>query len=181
MAVWGLTLDSELVFVGDAGTTEPGRPSRRFGVEWANYYRPSTWLTLDADLSWSSARFTDDDPPGREIPGAVRRVAAIGASISDVNRLSGGVRFRYLGPRPLIEDASVQSKGSVVVNAETGYRLTSQARLVLDVLNVLDSKYSDIDYFYPSRLPGEPASGVDDVHTHPLQPRTTRLALRLEF
>ncbi|HXG71824.1 MAG TPA: hypothetical protein VNJ04_14545 [Gemmatimonadaceae bacterium] len=40
VAVWGLTLDSELVFVGDAGTTEAGRPSRRFGVEWANYYSP---------------------------------------------------------------------------------------------------------------------------------------------
>ena len=181
VAVWGLTLDSELVFVGDAGTTEPGRPSRRFGIEWANYYRPSTWLTVDADLSWSSAHFTDDDAGGREIPGAVRRVAAIGASISDVRRFSGGVRFRYLGPRPLIEDASVQSKRSVIVNAESGYRLTSQARLVLDVLNVFSARYSDIDYYYPSRLPGEPAAGIDDTHTHPMQPRTARVSLRLGF
>ena len=30
---WTLGLDSELVFVGDAGTTEASRPSRRTGVE----------------------------------------------------------------------------------------------------------------------------------------------------
>src|SRR5205814_210255 len=35
-----LDLDSELLFVGDAGTTVPSRPSRRTGVEFANYYSP---------------------------------------------------------------------------------------------------------------------------------------------
>ena len=34
------TLDSELIFVGDAGTTEAGRPSHRYGVELATYYTP---------------------------------------------------------------------------------------------------------------------------------------------
>ena len=39
VSLWYLGLDSELLFVGDAGTTEPGRPSRRYGVEWTNYWR----------------------------------------------------------------------------------------------------------------------------------------------
>lgn len=38
-ALWYLGIDSELLFVGDAGTTEAGRPSRRFGIEWTNYAR----------------------------------------------------------------------------------------------------------------------------------------------
>jgi len=181
LAVWGLTLDSELVFVGDAGTTEPGRPSRRFGLEWANYYSPRPWLLLDADLSWSSARFTDDDPSGREIPGAVRTVASIGASMTDVQRLSAGFRLRYLGARPLIEDASVKSEASLLVNMEAGYRVAPRARIVLDVLNAFDAQVSDIDYYYLSRLPGEPSDGIADIHTHPVQPRTARISLRLDF
>jgi hypothetical protein len=181
IAVWGLSLDSELVFVGDAGTTEAGRPSRRVGVEWANYYSPRPWLTLDADLSWSSARFTDRDPAGAEIPGAVRQVASVGASMNDLHRVSGGFRVRYLGPRPLIEDASVRSRRSLLVNLEAGYRLAPRTRIVLDVVNLFDSRDSDIDYYYTSRLPGEPAQGVDDIHTHPLQPRTARVSLRFDF
>jgi outer membrane receptor protein involved in Fe transport len=163
----------------------PGPPRqddrRRVGVEWANYYSPRPWLTLDADLSWSSARFTDRDPAGAEIPGAVRQVASVGASMNDLHRVSGGFRVRYLGPRPLIEDASVRSRRSLLVNLEAGYRLAPRTRIVLDVVNLFDSRDSDIDYYYTSRLPGEPAQGVDDIHTHPLQPRTARVSLRFDF
>ncbi|MEO8074704.1 MAG: hypothetical protein ABI818_00140 [Acidobacteriota bacterium] len=47
-------------------------------------------------------------------------------------------------------------------------------------LNVPDSAASDIDYFHASRLPGEPAEGVEDIHTHPTLPRSLRLVLRLQ-
>ena len=50
VSIWTLSLESELVFVGDAGTTEAGRPSRRYGVEWANYYSPRPWLMFDGDV-----------------------------------------------------------------------------------------------------------------------------------
>ena len=51
LALWGLDIGSELVFTGDAGTTEPSRPSRRDGIEIANYWKPMSWLTIDGDLS----------------------------------------------------------------------------------------------------------------------------------
>jgi hypothetical protein len=54
VAFWYLTLDSELLFVGDAGITEPSRPSRRYGVEWTNFYRVTPWLTLDADFAFAA-------------------------------------------------------------------------------------------------------------------------------
>ena len=76
VAVWGLDIDSELLFVGDAGTTEASRPSRRLGVEWSSVFTPARWLTLDADLAYSHARFRDDDPAGDRIPGAVEGVAS---------------------------------------------------------------------------------------------------------
>jgi hypothetical protein len=181
VAVWGLAIDSELVFVGDAGTTEAGRPSRRAGVEWTNYYSVRPWLRLDADVAWSSARFTDDDPAGAAVPGAVRQVASIGASLGEVKRFTAEVRMRHLGRRPLIEDATVESERSTLVNVGGGYRFAPRARVVVDVVNLLDSQTSDIDYYYRSRLPGEPAAGVDDIHTHPVQPRTVRVGVRVEF
>jgi hypothetical protein len=53
--------------------------------------------------------------------------------------------------------------------------------VVLDVFNIFDAKVSDIDYFYTSRLPGEPSGGVADVHSHPALPRSARVGLHLSF
>ena len=80
--LWYLGIDSELLFVGDAGTTEAGRPSRRVGLEWTNYARLTPWLTVDGDLVFSRARFRDDDPAGARIPGALDRVISGGLTVN---------------------------------------------------------------------------------------------------
>ena len=69
VAVFMLDFDSELLFVGDAGTTEASRPSRRVGVEWTNNYKPVPWMAFDLDVAYTQARFTDFDPAGDRIPG----------------------------------------------------------------------------------------------------------------
>ena len=181
VALWYLGLDSELLFVGDAGTTEAGRPSRRVGLEWANYASLRPWLTLDADLAWTHARFTDDDPAGNHIPGALDRVISAGLTVEPQQPLFGSIRVRHFGPRPLIEDGSVTSKSTTLWNGEVGYRLSSRARLVLEVFNLFDADASDIDYFYTSRLTGEPDEGVDDIHTHPALPRSAWFGLQVSF
>ena len=109
LALWKLNLGSELVFVGDAGTTTATRPSRRNGVEWSNRYRPREWLIMDADLSASKSEFSNFDPVGNRIPGSINRVAALGASVNEQGALSGTLQMRYFGPRPLLADNSVQS------------------------------------------------------------------------
>jgi hypothetical protein len=181
LTFWGLDIASELLFVGDAGTTEASRPSRRRGVEWSNALEVTRWLTLDADLAWSKARFTDDDPAGDRIPGAVEGVVSAGATVHDKGRWSGSLRLRYFGPRPLIEDDSVRSDASTALNARASFRLSNRYSVNVDVFNLTDAKASDIDYFYPSRLPGEPAEGVADIHTHPLEPRTIRASISATF
>jgi hypothetical protein len=180
LAFWYLTLDSELLFVGDAGITEPSRASRRYGVEWSNFYKPLPWLALDFDIAYSHARFTEDDPAGNSIPGAVETVIATGLAIDLPNGLFGSLRTRYFGPRPLIEDNSVRSKSTTLVNLEAGYTYKN-LRAQVDVLNLFDSHRHDIDYLYVSRLPGEPAEGVADVHFHPVEPRTVRFYLTYRF
>jgi hypothetical protein len=181
VALWYLGFDSELLFIGDAGITEASRPSRRLGVEWTNYARIRPWLTAEADISFSRAEFTDDDPVGNRIPGALDRVISGGLTVEPEKPLFGSIRLRHFGPRPLVEDASVSSESTTIWNGEVGYNLSPRARLVLEGFNLFDSKVSDIDYFYTSRLPGEPTAGVDDVHLHPSLPRTARLALRVLF
>jgi hypothetical protein len=68
-----------------------------------------------------------------------------------------------------------------LINLQAGYQMARSLRLLADVFNLADARNSDIDYFYTSRLPGEPLSGVDDIHTHPTLPRTARVALRVGF
>jgi outer membrane receptor protein involved in Fe transport len=183
LALWRLDLDSELVFVGDAGTTEASRPSRRQGIEWANYWTPTPALTVDLDLALSRARFRDAAPEGDQIPGAIERTAALGVSYDGAasgQPWFGGLRLRHFGPRPLIEDNSVRSSSSTLVNARLGYRFNRQVELVADALNLFDRKVNDIEYFYTSRLRNETAA-TDDIHLHPAEPRTLRLTLRVNF
>ncbi len=180
LTLWRLDLDSELIFVGDAGTTSASRPSRRQGVEWANYWTPNERLLVDGDVSISSARYTDADPAGSHIPGAIEQAASIGVSSRHSEPWSAGMRLRYFGPRPLIEDNSVRSRSSTLVNMLVGYRFSKPVQVSMEILNLFDKQVSDIDYYYASRLPGE-AAPVNDVHTHPAEPRTVRVTLKLTF
>ena len=88
---------------------------------------------------------------------------------------SASIRFRYLGEAPLVEDNSIQSESSLLVNAAIQYE-RGPLGLKLEVFNLSDSDDTDITYFYESRLAGEPPEGVADVHYHPLEPRTVRLS-----
>jgi len=179
-SLWFLDLDSELVFVGDAGLTEPNRASERRGVELSAIYRPLDWLIVDVDYAWSRARFKGADPAGDRIPGAVEQVASVGVVANHPSGWTAGARLRYLGEAPLIEDNSARSDTNTVLNLEGGYRFTPRLRVQLALLNALDSRDNDITYFYESQLPGE-AAPVADSHFPPVEPRQLRLSLAGTF
>lgn len=181
LALWWLDIDSELLFIGDAGDTEASRASRRRGIEWNNHYIATPWLLFDLDLAVSRARFTQPDPAGERIPGSLGKVASFGATVTGLGRWSGGVQARYFGPRPLIEDGSVRSRSTALLYGRIGYAVSRSTRISLDVFNLLDRKASDVDYLYSSRLRGEPAEGIDDIHFHPVEPRSVRLTLAHNF
>jgi outer membrane receptor protein involved in Fe transport len=180
VTAWTLDLDSELLYVGDAGATEANRASRRHGVEVGVYVTPRPWLTLDADLAWSHSRFTQFDPAGDHIPGAVESVASLGVAVQHPNGWFGGARFRHFGAAPLLEDDSVRSSPTTLVNLEAGRRIGKRFSVALAAYNVLDSHDNDITYFYASRLPGESAP-VEDRHFHPVEPRTLRLTVETRW
>ena len=179
-SLWTLKLDSELLFVGDAGITEASRESERRGIEAGAIWNPVSWLILDADLAWSRSRFTQFDPAGDRIPGAVESVASVGLAVDHPSGWFGGARLRHFGAAPLIEDDSVRSDPTTLVNLEAGYHLTDNIQLSAALFNVFDSRDNDITYFYESQLPGE-TQPVSDIHFHPVEPRTFRLTLRATF
>jgi len=178
--LWTLKLDSELVFSGDGGTTEPSRASRRTGVELGAYYAPLEHVVLDADLAWTHARYIDPDPVGDRIPNAVESVVSVGVTVNNDAGWFGGARLRYFGPAPLIEDNSARSGSTLMVNLDVGYHFTPQLSGAILVFNVLDRKDNDITYYYDSQLPGESAP-VSDYHFHPVEPRTVRATLTMRF
>ena len=181
MALWYLAFDSELIFVGDAGIAEASRPSQRYGLEWTNYLKLTDWLVGELDVSVSRAEFSDDDPAGSLIPGALDRVISGALSVLPSQRFYGSVRLRHFGPRPLVEDGSQMSASTTIWNGEFSARINERLTVVVEGFNLLNSSVSDIDYFYTSRLPGEPLDGVDDIHFHPSIPRTARVKLDISF
>jgi len=180
LSLWRLALDSELVFKGDAGTTEASRPSLRRGIEWSNRYIPHDWLLVDFDLSVSRARFTETDPlvDGNYIPGAIDRVASLGATVKDLGPWSGTVHARYFGPRPLIENNSVRSQSSIDFSLRTSYKVDAKTNINFDIFNLFNRKSNDIEYYYLSqRCPSPTCTPEQDIHFHPAEPRTVRLAV----
>lgn len=177
VSLWRLDLDSELLFVGDGGTTEATRPSRRQGVEVGLFSKPLDWMVVDADYAISRARFQDRDVAGDRIPGAVDSAASLGVAVNLPSGWFGGLRARRLGSAALIEDGSVRSPASTLLNAELGRRVGENWRVAVGVYNLLDKRANDITYFYESRLPGE-VLPAEDLHFHPAEPRTVRVTIQ---
>lgn len=175
-AAWALHVDSELVYVGDAGFTEAAGATRREGVELLADWRPTARLNVTASYAGTHARFTN----GERIPNAVSSVLSAGASwkLGQASTLS--LTWRRLGAAPLIEDNSVRSRPTGLVNA-LFVQDFGKASLMVEVLNLTNSRKDDIAYSYASRLPGETADGVDDVHFHPVEPRAVRAGVKINF
>jgi hypothetical protein len=188
VSLWMIDSDSELVYAPEDGFTEPSRPGRRYGVEWNNFYRVRRWFALDLDAAWSRARYRiDPNHEGRDIPDAIRGVISAGAAITDAGRFSGSLRARYLGPRALVADGNVSSEPSFILNADLQIRIGTRCTLGLDLLNLLNRRYDDIAYYFPTRIrdprPGgalEPSPQLDYV-THPGDPPTARIRWQVRF
>jgi len=171
-ALFVLDSASELLFLGDAGTTEASRPSRRIGIELTNDYRPVSWLDLEADFAYTRARFLGFDfdqaaafaalagfpeaqignAPGNYIPGAPAIIAKIGLTLGERTGWFGAINYRFFGPRPLTEDNAFVSPATGVLNARVGYNSDNGWRLQLDAFNVTNSRSDQITYAYGSFL-----------------------------
>lgn len=178
-AVFALDFDSELIYVGDAGVSEPSDPTRRYGLEVAAFWNPVDWLAFDASYAFSHSRFKGAPAGLDRIPNTVEGVAAAGVTWLPGDGWEGSVRVRYLGPGPLIEDNSVRAPSTTLVNAGISKDFGT-FEIGLDVLNLLDADDYDMVYFYESQLLSESAP-VEDIHFHPTHPQTFVLNLKAKY
>ncbi|HET6275951.1 MAG TPA: TonB-dependent receptor plug domain-containing protein [Candidatus Cybelea sp.] len=195
LSLWQLHLNSELIFDGDAGVTFAGGPTMRRGIEFANFYQPRPWLTFDADIATSNARFLNDPGnAGTFVPESINVVTAAGITVDKPN-YAASLRLRYFGPRVLDQTGDAVSAPSVTYNAQGIWKTHRGYDLTLDVFNIFNAQTNDVEYYYQSWLPADarnpryaydpainPAlggAGVSDYEIHPGEKRTVRLTLVL--
>ena len=179
LTAFELATDSELVFVGDAGTTGPSDPTRRSGVELNAFYSINDRLVIDFSAARASGHFRGLPDGENSITDAHENVAAAGLSYVGTQGITASLRVRYFGDAALTEDESVMKEDSTLVNAGVSYAFGAW-EMGIDALNLFDAEDDDIAYFFESRLPGE-LEAVEDIHFHPSNPRIIRAMLRYSF
>ena len=179
-ALWTLRLDSELVLDNDASAIVPSGATRRYGLEFSGAWHPQPWIRLDLDLALTRARFSDFSPAGQYLPNAPEKLATLGVEINRPTGWFGGAHLRYFGATPLTQDDAVRSRPSLQLNAEAGYHFSPALSGTFSVFNLLDRRDDDIEYYYASRL-RTAAMPVNDLHFHPMEPRSLRMSLSYRF
>ena len=198
--VFELKLKSELVFDGDAGVTSPSGATTRTGIEWGNTYHINDWLSAELNTAFTRARFDHNSAPddlgcadaapsnpctlalgivGRYIPNSPTNVTNVGLTAQRDSGWFGALRARHFGESPLVEDDSAKSPAYTTVDAQIGFH-AAKWLAALDVFNIANVKWNDIEYYYVSRLRNE-ASPVADYVVHPGVPRTVRARLQYQF
>ena len=179
---WWSGIGSELIYVGDSGAVEPSDPGTRHGYELTAFYKPNNWLAFDAVWTGSTARYVGLPEGENYVPGALESSGEFGVSaiFPDFNMAA---RVRYLGPHALIEDNSVRGEDTLLVNLRAAWTPQNFGGFELygELLNALDSEADDIDYYYATRLPGEPLEGVEGRNSRIVEPRQFRIGLKKTF
>jgi len=192
--VFLLKLASELVFSGDAGDTEPSGATTRTGIEWSNTYQINTWLHADFNAAFSRARFDHNVEPddtgcgdaaagfgcttvsnivGRYIPNSPTNVIDAGLTAQHPSGWFGSIKARHFGESPLVEDNSAKSPAYTTFDMQVGFQRPRQWLAAVDVFNLFDKKWDDIEYYYAARLQGE-ANARPDYVVHAGVPLTVR-------
>jgi hypothetical protein len=168
-----IDLDSEIVWSGDAGTTEPSGATRRYGLELGGRYRIGQWLFADADFTLVSARFREN--PGNADAVALAPTRTFSAGVAARPTFGaftpfGALRLKSIADRPATEDRSLTAEGFTTLDVNAGVRFEN-VEAGVDVQNLLDARYREVNFANQSRLAYEPAP-VTGVHYTAGWPRT---------
>ena len=177
-ALWYLYLEQEFVYVGDAGIVEPSGETRRLGVDLGLRYQLTDWLFADADVNYALARSIGEPEGANHIPLAPNLTTTGGLNVLK-DRISGGVRYRFVGDRPANEDNSIVAEGYFLVDANVNYTIGALS-LGLVLENLLDTDWNETQFATETRLRNEPAP-VEEIHFTPGTPRFVRGILRYRF
>jgi len=177
--LWGLLLDQEFVYVGDAGIVEPSGKTRRLGVELGARYQVLDWLYLYNDINYTYARSTEELDGEDYIPLAPDFTSVGGLSVTDLGKFSGALNYRYLGDRAANEDNSIVAEGYFVTDMNLNYHIKNWT-LGLIIENLFDTEWNETQFATESRLFNETAS-VEEIHFTPGTPFYLRGKVSVRF
>jgi len=169
--LWQIDLQSELVFVGDSGTTDIRGPSRRRGVEVAA--RGQVWgpIYFNGSVTYTKAEFRNGDA----IPLAPE-VTAYGALLLKwPEGLTSQLQATYLGVRSLTEDRSFKSPSWLTFDLTERYQLPvklpyGRMEAFAFVQNLFNTQWEQATFAFASQLRNE-TQPVTDIHFVPGNPR----------
>ena len=178
-AGWYLHLEEELVYVGDAGTTEASGESRRIGADVEMRFQLASWIWGDLDLNFADGRYASKREGANYIPLAPRLTALGGVNFQHPSGFDGSLRFRYLADRPANEDNSVVATGHFLSNAVLGYGF-GMFRIFAQLENIFNVDWNEAQFDTESRLFDE-AEPVSELHFTPGNPFNVQVGIALEF
>ena len=167
----------ELVLDGAEAISLEERGAIRDVLRLAARWDPAAAVTLDAEATWTEARYVD--AVGGNVRNAARQGATAGATVRPLRGWSASLFVSHFATAAA-DDEGQRLRSSTLVNGRLNYSLTKQARVSLDVFNIFDRAAAPIDYYAASRLWGQPGM-ADDFLFHPAEPRGFRLRLRTTF
>ncbi len=179
VTAWALDLQSELVYVGDEGVTEPSGRSRRMGLDAEARVQLLPWLWADADLNLSRGRFKDEPDGADYVPLAPTVTSTGGLTVRDLGKVGGGIRYRHIGTRAADETNSIKAKGYTVTELFGSWQIGG-ARLVAAIDNVFKAEWNEAQFATTSQLQNEVAP-VTELHFTPGGPRSVIVGVEYGF
>jgi outer membrane receptor protein involved in Fe transport len=179
-----------LVYCADQGTTGAKGASKRHGIELNNRLVLDRWLLVDADMAWTHARYADANAnanananasAGNLIGNAVGRVALLGVTAHELGPWSAGLITRFIGSYPLSQDGHLTAKSSLVSNLQVKCDLTPRISLQVDVLNLFDRKFYEIEYQQDYKSSRSALLQPSGVTVHPGEPRAIRVGINVRL
>lgn len=167
-ALWGLYLQSELIYVGDGGVVETSDPTQRMGIDLSVRYQLTDRLFADLDVNAVHGKLIGASADANAIPLAPRFTTIGGLAYVQDKGFNASLRYRHIADRPANESNSVVAEGYFLVDAKASYRFTN-VEVGASVENLFNVAWNQAQFDTESRLQNE-AEPVSELHFTPGTP-----------
>jgi outer membrane receptor protein involved in Fe transport len=157
--LWYLHLDSELVWNGDEGGTDPSGPTERYGIDLEGTYHPVSWLRLDANASLAHSQFVHNAGNGNALALAPKLMGQGGITYIHES-FSVALRGRGIADRPGNDANTLTAKGYFIFDLIASTQPTKKLGINLTINNLFnqtwrEAQFADTSAITPTSAPLE--------------------------
>ncbi len=183
-SLWWMESKSELVYVGDDGTTEDKGPARRIGIDLSIRKQINKWLNADIDLNAAHCRlinevFGDKLRQNYFVPLAPVFSSTGGLTAKIKKVFEAGLRYRYLSSRPANESNTIRTRSYNVIDFSSSYRI-GHVKTGLIIENITNTEWNEAQFETESQLKNESVA-VDELNFTPGTPLSIKILIGYQF